>query len=357
MDPDDSTPPASTVWPELGRWSRLGLAALPVLVLLLALWAIRLPYFVLEPGPAQEVGPLIHVSGHPTYQSQGHLLLTDVEFFQPNAYEAVAGWVNPHDHVVRQDELLPPGQSQGQYIRQGLSQMDTSKIDATVVALTEETDYPKDHGPGVLIEGVLPDAPATNRLFPGDLVTHVDGKAVDSVAQVSTAIKAAGYGSTVTFTVEAGGRVRTVKVSPAHVRYEIVPGRFRTIPGPAIGVTMVANFPFDVTISSQGIGGPSAGLMWALGITDEITPGDLTGGRTIAGTGEIAVNGQVLPIGGVQQKVVAAEAAHATVFFVPVANADDAAAVSQGIKLVPVKTYSDALEWLEQHPAGSPAGG
>ena len=97
--------------------------------------------------------------------------------------------------------------------------------------------------------------------------------------------------------------------------------------------------------------------MWALGITDEITPGDLTGGRTIAGTGEIAVDGQVLPIGGVQQKVVAAEAAHASVFFVPVANADDAAAVAQGIKLVPVKTYSDAMNWLEQHPAGSSAGG
>jgi PDZ domain-containing protein len=357
MDSHDPTSPPSGAVPELGRWSRLGLAGLPILVLLLALWAIRIPYFVLEPGPAQEVGPLIHVSGHPTYQSQGHLLLTDVEFFQPNVYEAVAAWVNPHDHVVRQDELLAPGQNQDQLVRQGLSQMDTSKIDATVVALTHEAGYPKNHGPGVLIENVLLDAPATNRLFPGDLVTHVNGQAVDSVAQVSAAIKGAGYGGTVTFTVEAGGRVRTVKVSPAHVRYEIAPGQFQTIPGPAIGVNMVANFPFDVSVSSQGIGGPSAGLMWALGITDEISPGDLTGGRTIAGTGEIAVNGQVLPIGGVQQKVVAAEAAHASVFFVPVANADDAAAVAHGIKLVPVKTYSDALDWLQQHPTGSSAGG
>jgi PDZ domain-containing protein len=356
MDPDDSISPPGRDVPELGRWSRLGLATLPILVLLLALWAIRIPYFVLEPGPAQEVGPLIHVSGHPTYQSQGHLLLTDVDLYQPNVYEAIAAWVNPHDHVVRQDELLPPGQSQGQYFRQGLSQMDTSKIDATVVALTNEAGYPKNHGPGVLIESVFPDAPATNRLFAGDLVTHVNGQAVDSVDQVSAAIKGAGYGGTVTFTVEAG-KVRTVKVSPDRVRYEIAPGRFRTIPGPAVGVTMVANFPFDVAISSQGIGGPSAGLMWALGISDELTPGDLTGGRTIAGTGEIAVNGQVIPIGGVQQKVVAAEAAHASVFFVPVANADDAAAVAQGIKLVPVKTYTDALDWLQQHHAGSSVGG
>ena len=357
MDADDSTTPPEPGAPALGRWSRLGLATLPILVLLLALWAIRIPYFVLEPGQAQDVAPLIHISGHPTYPSQGHLMMTDVSFFQPNTYEAIAAWVNPHDHLVREDELLAPGQNTGQYIQQGLSQMDASKIDATVVALTHEVGYPKNHGPGVLIESVLPDAPATNKLFPGDLVTHVNGKVVDSVDQVSTAIKSAGYGGTVIFTVEAGGRTRTVRVSPGHVRYEISPGQFQTIPGPAIGVTMIANFPFDVTISSQGIGGPSAGLMWALGITNEISPGDLTGGRTIAGTGEIAVNGDVLPIGGVQQKVVAAEAAHATVFFVPVANADDAAAVASGITLVPVKTFTDAMDWLQQHPAGSTAGG
>jgi PDZ domain-containing protein len=366
MDPEATTsPPGSDETPSppdsdpqgLGRWSRLGLASLPILVLLLVLAAIRIPYFVLEPGQAQDVAPLIHISGHPTFQSQGHLMMTDVSFFQPNTYEAIAAWVNPHDHIVREDELLAPGQNTGQYIQQGLSQMDASKIDATVVALTHQVGYPKNHGPGALIESVLTDAPATNKLFPGDLVTKVNGKTVENVGQVSAAIKGAGYGGTVIFTVEAGGKTRTVRVTPGHVRYEVSPGQFQTIPGPAIGVSMVANFPFDVTISSQGIGGPSAGLMWALGITDQLTQDDLTGGRTIAGTGEIAINGDVLPIGGVQQKVVAAERAHATVFFVPIANADDAASVAQGIRIVPVKTYSDALTWLEQHPTGTSAGG
>jgi PDZ domain-containing protein len=284
-------------------------------------------------------------------------MLTDVVFFQPNAYEAVAASVNPDDHVVRRDELLPPGQDEDQFVRQGFSQMDTSKINATIVALTRETDYPDEHGPGALIQSVVPGAPAANKLFAGDLVTRVNGEPVTSVDQVSAAIRAAGFGGTLTFTVRAGGKVRTVKVSPAHVRSEVAPGEFQTTPYPAIGVSMVENFPFDVEISSKGIGGPSAGLMWTLGLIDLLTPGDLTAGRVVAGTGEIAQDGQVLPIGGVQQKVAAAETAHAKVFFVPEANANDAASVAHGITIVPVKTYTDALDWLDAHPAGTPAGG
>jgi PDZ domain-containing protein len=302
---------------------------------------------VLAPGPAQEVEPLIHVTGHTTYSSAGHLLLTDVVFYQPNAYQALTAWVNPNDRVVRQDELLSPGQSQNQFIRQGFSQMDTSKINAAVVALTQEAGYPKNHGPGVLIENVFPGTPAANHLFPGDIITRVDGRPA-TLDLVGSTIKGAGFGGTVTFSVQAGGKRRTVRVSPTHLK---------DLSYPAIGVSLVANFPFGIKISSQGIGGPSAGLMWTLGLYDLLTPGDLTGGRTIAGTGEIGVDGQVLPIGGVEQKVAAAEAAHATVFFVPQANADDAASVAHGITLVPVKAFADALDWLRRHPAGSTAGG
>jgi PDZ domain-containing protein len=356
IDDAQASPPSDAWMPTLGPFQRAGLALIPFLVLAAALWAIRLPYFVLAPGPAQEVEPLITVTGHPTYHSPGHLLLTDVVFYKPNTFEAVAAAVNPDDHVVREDELLPAGQNQAQYIRQGFSQMDTSKIDATIVALTKEAGYPKNHGPGVLIESVLPDAPATNKLFAGDLVTRVNGQLVTSVSQVSAVIQRAGYGGTVVFTVRAGGRVRTVRVSPTHLKVEVAPGKFETRPYPAIGVSMVANFPFDVEISSEGIGGPSAGLMWTLGLIDLLTPGDLAGGRIIAGTGEIAPDGQVLPIGGVEQKVAAAETAHATVFFVPVANADDAASVAHGITLVPVRTYTDALDWLQAHPPGTVSG-
>ena len=339
---------------EAAEPSRLGpglrplLAVVPVLVLAVVMWAVQLPYFVQGPGPAQEVEPLIHISGHPTYQSAGHLLLTDVDLlYRPNVFAAAAAAVRPTEQLVPTDEILAPGQTTQQYITQGFTDMSTSKIDATVVALGKVADYPRNHGDGALIESVLSGTPAAGKLYPGDLVVAANGKPVKTIADASKAIKGAGSGGTVVLTVRANGKTRTVTVSPTHLK---------GLPYPAIGVGMVANFPFHVDISSEGIGGPSAGLMWTLGLIDLLTPGDLTGGRIIAGTGEITTNGTVLPIGGVQQKVAAAEAAHATVFFVPVQNANDAASVAHGITLVPVRTATDALNWLSAHPAG-PAGG
>jgi PDZ domain-containing protein len=112
---------------------------------------------------------------------------------------------------------------------------------------------------------------------------------------------------------------------------------------------MINSFPFDVSISSGDIGGPSAGLMWALGLYDLLTPGDLTGGRTIAGTGQIAVDGTVIPIAGIQEKIAAAADAGATVFLVPEDNLKAArAGGDHGLQLVPVSSFDDALAYLER---------
>jgi PDZ domain-containing protein len=327
--------------PVLGQAPRLALALIPLLSLVLVLRAVELPFFVFAPGSAQEVEPLIHVSDRQTYGSNGHFLLTDVLFYQPNSFQAIGAWLRPTEALYHQDQLLTPGQSQQQFVRQGFSEMDTSKIDAAIVALHREARYdPQGSGPGVLVENVASQAPATNRLFAGDVIAKVNGTEARSVKKVARAIRAAGFGHPVTFVVRAGGRTRTVTVKPGHLH---------GVGYPAVGVSLVANFPFPVTISSGNIGGPSAGLMWTLGLIDVLTPGDLTGGRTIAGTGTIDSAGVVGPIGGVQQKVAAAEKAGATVFFVPVANANDAATVDHGVTLVPVRTYQQALKWLTSH--------
>jgi PDZ domain-containing protein len=304
-------------------------------------YQVRLPYFVLGPGPAEDVLPLIHVRDHSTYQPRGHLLLTAVSFYQPNVYGVIGAWLSPSQSVVPRSDILAPGQTQQQEIRVAQSQMDTSKIDAAVVALTHYADYPSQHGQGVLVESVFDGTPAAGKLFAGDLVTQVNGQKVDSVEKVSATIRNTAIGTPIAFTVEAAGKIRQVKVAPVHVQQ---------VSYPIIGVSLVANFPFPLTIDSGDIGGPSAGLMWTLGVIDLLTPGELTGGRVIAGTGTIALDGTVGPIGGVQEKVVAAEHARAKVFFVPAANASEARSIAHGIVLVPVKTFQDALDYLQAHP-------
>ncbi len=325
--------------PERGRPSFV-LAILPLAALFLILSLLPTPYFLITPGPAEDVTPLIHVSGHPTYPSGGHLLLTAVGFQRANTFQALLAKVLPHHELDPERAFLAPGQTDQQQQQVAISQMDTSKIDAAVVALTRFTDYPDDHGPGALVDYVQPNLPAAGKLFAGDLITAVDGTKIEDPDQLGRLIVAAGVGHPVTFTVTAGGETRTAIIAPKTVK---------GIDHPIVGITSVANFPFELTISSGNISGPSAGLMWALGVSDVITPGDLTGGRVIAGTGEIGPDGTVYPIGGIREKVVAAQRAGAKVFFVPVQDYPDARGAAPGLVLVPVKDYDQALNWLLAH--------
>jgi Lon-like protease len=330
-DTEDATP--------LVPWRKVVVVA-PVVLLLLVLYFIRLPYFVLQPGPAQDVEPLIHIQQHPTYTSQGHLLLTAINLYQPNVYEALWAWLDKSQSVVPERDILAPGETQEEELQRALSQMDTSKIDAAVVALTEYAGYPANHGKGALVESVLPGSPADGKLFAGDLILSVDGTTVDDPDQLGQIIRSAGVGHSLSFEVEAAGERHTIAVAPAMIQ---------GLDHPAIGIGSVANFPFPLDIDSGVIGGPSAGLMWTLGLVDVLTPGDLTGGKTIAGTGTIDLEGTVGPIGGIAEKVVAAERAGAVVFFAPAQDAPEARTVAGHMTIVSVTTYTDAVTWLEDH--------
>jgi PDZ domain-containing protein len=312
---------------------------IPVLAVLFIVSLIRLPYFVLRPGPAEDVETQIHVSGRQTYRSQGHMLLTSISYYRPTAYQALVAWLDPAQAVVSEGTILGPGQSEQQELQVARSQMDTSKIDAAVIALTRYAGYPDRHGSGLLVENVYPDTPAEGKLFPGDVISRIDGSVVDDPDRAGDLIRKAGVGGRLSLTVEAAGKTRRVVVTPS---------RLPNVDHPAIGVSLVDNFPFDLTIDSGGIGGPSGGLMWTLGLVDLLTPGDMTGGRIVAGTGEITPEGKVVPIGGIAQKVAAAERAGASIFFVPIQNAEAARAVANRIVLVPVSSYLEALAYLER---------
>ena len=302
---------------------------------------VRLPYYSLGPGPAREVQPLIRVSGAQEYPSQGKLIMTTVSFRGLSAVGMLVAWLDPHLAVVSQETLYPPGETAEQEEQRSLSQMDQSKIDATDVVLRRLTEYPKDHGDGALLEFVYPGCPAEGKLFAGDLVESIDGTPVHSADDASSALDAVPVKDPITFQVLAAGETHDITLT----RERCLPD----VDAPRVGINLIDPFPIDVRIASGDVGGPSAGLMWAVGLYDLLTPGDITAGKTVAGTGTIDTRGRVGPIGGIQDKVVAAERAGATVFLVPADNMKELASVDTGdMRLISVSTFQDALDALQK---------
>src|SRR5687768_1205102 len=314
-------------------WMLLPLAAA------LAAVTVYLPYYSIGPGPAKAVQPLIRFDDRPRYESEGNFVLTSVRFDQLTAYEVALAWLDPDKSVVSRDELFAPGETAEQERERSISQMDQSKLDAAFVVLDELTEYPQEHGEGVLIESVVQGCAADGELYPGDVVQAIDGTEVDDVEDARRAIRAAASGARLRFDVTVDGEPEMVSL----VR-EPCGGEER----PLVGVSMIESFPFEVRIQSGGIGGPSAGLAWALALYDLLTPGDLTRGRTIASTGQLGIDGTVYAIGGAGDKVVAAEDAGATVLMLPSSNVEEARAAGESeIELVPVETFGEALAYLQ----------
>ncbi len=319
---------------------RLLLTLAPTAVLVVCLSLVELPLWVESPGGARSVIPLIAIDGAPTYDSEGRLLLTTVNVGRANLFYALRAWLDPSATVLSEGDILPQGVTDREYDRISLSQMDQSKIAAVAVSLERTSGYPEEHGRGALVQDVVPGSPADGTLFAGDLITHIGGEPLADLEGLRRAIDVAGTERPLRMTVRPleGGEERTVALRPV---------LDTELDRPVVGVYTVANFPFDIQIESGSIGGPSAGLMWALGVTDLLTPGDLTGDRAIAGTGTVDLAGNVGPIGGITLKVEAAEQADAETFLLPQANLAEARTADTELQLVPVLTVDEAISFLE----------
>jgi len=341
------------VAPAARRQLTLLIAVAGIAVAVLAAVLIPVPYVILSPGPtlntlgAKPGGKyLIQISGHRIYPTDGHLNLVTVSYQggpadSLNLFAALQGWLSTHEAVVPQEELFGTGQTQQQVTRQDTQQMVSSQQLAQAAALCQLGIKFDTVDRVNFVEAGMP---AGGVLRKGDVITAVGGKPVTCKTPTSTLIKARAPGAPVVLTVDRNGVTHNFRLKTANVEGHAVVG---------IGVLESFRFPFQVKISVGDIGGPSAGLMFALGIIDKLTPGNLTGGRFIAGTGEISANGAVSPIGGIQQKMAAARAAGATIFLTPAANCPDTAgAVPQGLRLVKVSTLAGAMRDLKALSAG-----
>ena len=340
--------------PATRRQLTLLIAAAAIAASVVAAALLPVPYVILSPGPtlntlgARPDGKaLIEISGHRTYPTNGHLNLVTVSYQGGpsdgfNLFTALQAWLSPRQAVVPQEELFGTNQTQQLVARQDPQQMVGSQQLAEAAALCQ-LRIPFDVIDTVNV--VYPGMPASGVLRKGDVITAVDGKPVTCRTPSGTLIRARRPGAQVRLTIDRHGATRQVRLTTASSHGKAVVG---------IGVFETYRFPFPVRINVGNIGGPSAGLMFALGIMDKLTPRGLTNGRFIAGTGEISANGAVSPIGGIQQKMAGARAAGATVFLAPAANCADAAgAVPQGLRLVKVYTLAGAVRDLSALAAGA----
>ncbi|MGH3343014.1 MAG: YlbL family protein [Carbonactinosporaceae bacterium] len=329
------------------RTATLVVAGLLLVALAIVASTMPVPYAALSPGPtADTLGadhgqPLIRIEQHRTYPTAGSLDLTTVAVsgadFRMDLLHALRGWVDPQVAIVPRETVYPDGTSVEEIKRRNAEEMELSQQQATTAAL-RSLDIPVTAT--VIVGAVAKGAPALGVLHAGDRILAVDGDAVSTPQDVRTAVIRHRPGDTVRMGIRQGGRTRTVEIVTGSDAAD------KAIVG--IQASKGYAYPFPVRIRLADVGGPSAGLMFALGVVDKLTPGALTGGRSVAGTGTIDVRGDVGPIGGIQMKIIGAAEAGADVFLTPEGNCSDALAVKpDGLRLVSVRNLGDALHALE----------
>jgi PDZ domain-containing protein len=332
------------------RTATMALAAILLVGLLCVAWLFPVPFVAMSPGPTENTlgeikgKPIVEVVGHKTYPTTGQLDLTTVAVTSPDQklelLGAIGGWLDPTVAVVPRDYIYPPDQTPQQVEEQNAEQMEGSQQNAIAAALRAVGETVTDE---VLVQAVVKDAPAVGKLKAGDILVTIDGTPVHTREDVVAAITKHKIGDEVEFEVRRDGK-------PVEVKIRTVESTDQGTKRPVVGITPANGyeFPFDVKVNlGQDIGGPSAGTMFALAIVDKLTPGPLTDGKHVAGTGVIDGTGKVGPIGGIQQKVAGARSKGATVFLVPADNCEAAAQANvKGIQLVRVATLRDAIDAL-----------
>jgi PDZ domain-containing protein len=303
-------------------------------------WSIELPYLAYSAGPVSDAADSVLVEDIDFYPPDGELLMLTVVTQDVNIFEAAIAGVDPTVDLVRKQAVRREGETDEEYRNRVLQQMDDSNYRSIAVALAH-LGYelvPTE----VVINELVEEVPAADVLQLGDTVLTVNGRDIESVDDFPPALEGYEVGDTIDMTVQRAGSDVAVEVQLAEREDE---------PGvPMIGIVLgeLTEPPFPIEIRAGDVGGPSAGMMHTIAIVDSLTEGELTHGRVIAGTGTIDLDGNVGSIGGIRQKVVAAEAAGAEYILVPEANYESAlTAERDDIEIVPVATLDQAISFLE----------
>ena len=316
-------------------------------VLALAAFFLPTPYVIARPGPVFNVlgkidsKPVISIRGAASYSTSGAFnLMTVSEVGKPGRtpswVDIFSAWIDPAQTLIPLDVAYPPQISVNQVETQNSSMMTDSRQDASVVALNKLGYKVPTQMKVALVEAK---SAADGVLKVDDLILFIDSKPATGFAQLTSAVKATEGKKPISLGIERAGRAMTVSMTPAMIKKQLRIGIF---------VGYKYTFPVDVVINLPDVSGPSGGLMFALGIYDKLTPGELTAGHSISGTGQIDPTGKVGPIGGIQQKLYAAVSAKSKWFLAPASNCNEVVGhIPTGLHVVKISTFDEALHAVQ----------
>lgn len=326
-----------------------------LLALLVLAGLLPVPFVILSPGPTfNTIGdvngvPLVEISDTTTYPVTGNLDMTTIrEEGEPRSpltvYGALVAWVDP-DRAVLPRELLYGDEETGEEVEQRNAVMFSTSQSNAIAAAMGALGKPVIED--VVVTAVVEGTPAYGILDAGELIRRIDGETITRPDDVVDAVRAKPVGSTLVFTVERGGEDVDLEVvsAPKPDEPEV----------PYVGITVGVNYraEFPIRFTLEDIGGPSAGMMFALAIVDKLTPDDLAAGGHVAGTGTIDPTGAVGAIGGIRQKLAGARGAGATLFLMPDVHCEEAQGhIPDGLTVVPVATLQGALDALTTWRSG-----
>lgn len=328
-----------------------------VLVLIAAIFVALsfylLPYYISKPGMAKELQPIIEVEDG--YDEDGSFMLTTVRMGRANIYSYLVAKYNKYHEIYPLEKIRSKDETEEEYSVRQLYLMDSSKINAVEVAY-KKAGLPVDYQyNGVYVLNVVPGMPAEKKLQPADRIFKVDGKKFQTSDEFMDYISQKTIGDEVTLTYERKEKIYQTSLMLQEFNDNQNKGKV------GIGIGLVDDKELivepSVTVHTDEIGGPSAGFMFSLEIYNQLTEEDLTKGYSIAGTGTISSKGEVGEIGGIHQKVIAADKAGAEIFLAPHQNgAEDsnyhvalktAQDIKTDMKIIPVDTFDGAVDYLE----------
>ncbi|WP_085508047.1 SepM family pheromone-processing serine protease [Thalassobacillus devorans] len=328
------------------------ITAIITILLALFLGGYRLPFYIYKPGGAEELNPVVQVEG--AYDSSGEMHLVTVRGGQATPIQYLLAKIRSYHQIYPIEDIRPEGISESEYMHAQLQMMESSQEAAQVVAYQAADKDIDIQYEGVYVMNLLKGMPAEKELKPGDRIIQVDDKKVAESSDLVDYVDKMGAGDSVELTLEREGEemVKEIELAPFPEQKDKV----------GVGITLVTDRSVDVNpkvqFKSGEIGGPSAGLMFSLEIYDQLTEEDITKGYMVAGTGEISYEGEVGRIGGIDKKVVAADKEGVDIFFAPNEGGKEgsnyeiakrtAEKIDTSMKVVPVDTFQEALDYLDQ---------